>query len=59
MIRCLSCNDTLESRHRYDFRSCTCRLVSVDGGLVYLKRSFPSGNPEDWYEELSEYVPSE
>ncbi len=54
-IRCLSCNETIESKARYDCRTCTCGKVSVDGGLDYLKRSFPSGNPCDWFEELSEW----
>lgn len=54
-IRCLSCNDVIESRHRYDFVRCSCGNVSVDGGLEYAKRSFPDWPPEDYYEELSEY----
>ena len=23
----------------------------------YLRRGWPEGNPDDWYEELSEYAP--
>ncbi|WP_456238737.1 DUF7695 domain-containing protein [Paenibacillus tarimensis] len=45
IIRCLGCNDILESTHRYDYRACRCRRVSVDGGLDYLKRGFPSPPP--------------
>lgn len=44
-IRCLSCNETIESKSRYDCRTCTCGKVSVDVGLDYLKRSFASGSP--------------
>lgn len=34
-IRCLSCNDFIESQSRHDFVSCSCGRVSVDGGLEY------------------------
>jgi hypothetical protein len=54
-IRCLSCNDIIESEFRHDFRTCSCGKVSVDGGLDYLKRSYPSGNDFDWFVELSEW----
>ncbi len=54
-VRCLSCNDIIESSTRYDFKTCRCGKVSVDGGQDYLKRSFPSGDSTDWFEELSEW----
>lgn len=54
-IRCLSCGDIIESKHVHDFKSCSCKNVSVDGGLQYLKRNAPSGNVNEWYEELSEF----
>ncbi|MDO4295846.1 MAG: hypothetical protein Q4D90_06775 [bacterium] len=50
-IRCKKCNDVIESTHHYDFKSCKCGAVSVDGGKDYLRRC---GNYEDW-EELSEF----
>lgn len=53
-IRCLNCNEIIESKYRHDYRSCNCGLVSVDGGLDYLRRGYPSGKPAQWYEELSE-----
>ncbi|WP_082053800.1 DUF7695 domain-containing protein [Gordoniibacillus kamchatkensis] len=55
-IRCLSCNDIIESRSRDDFKTCMCGKVSIDGGLDYLKRSYPPGNYYDWFEELSEWL---
>lgn len=55
-IRCLNCDTVIESRHRWDFKSCPCDKVFVDGGHSYLRRGFPSGEPEDWFEELSEYL---
>jgi hypothetical protein len=55
MIRCLSCNDIIESAHTHDYKTCGCGSVSIDGGLEYAKRSFPSGEPAEWFKELSEY----
>lgn len=54
-IRCLTCSDVIESTNRHDYRSCSCGKVSVDGGLDYPSRSFPDGEPDDWYEDLSTY----
>jgi len=50
-VRCLLCNDVIESHYRHDFVACQCGSVCVDGGTSYLKRS---GEP-DKYEDLSEY----
>ncbi|WP_457920780.1 DUF7695 domain-containing protein [Paenibacillus gyeongsangnamensis] len=55
VIRCLSCNDTIESKSTHDYQKCSCGEVSVDGGKDYLKRTYPHGNPARWYEELSEW----
>lgn len=38
--KCLKCNEEIESKHRHDFKSCSCGNLSVDGGHSYLKRSF-------------------
>lgn len=38
-VKCLICNDTIESKHRHDFVYCNCGNVAVDGGKDYLKRS--------------------
>lgn len=35
--RCLGCGVTVESRHRHDFKTCTCGNLSVDGGHAYLR----------------------
>ncbi|WP_152393393.1 DUF7695 domain-containing protein [Paenibacillus guangzhouensis] len=48
-VRCLNCNETIESTTIYDFKTCSCGKVGVDGGRQYLKRI---GSIED-YEELS------
>ena len=50
-IRCRKCGDIIESKSVYDFRSCKCGSVAVDGGHNYLRRV---GKLEDW-EDLSEY----
>lgn len=49
-IRCLLCDDVIESTHVYDFRWCECGAVAVDGGRDFLKRC-----GTDW-EDLSEVV---
>ena len=43
--QCLRCGDTIESKHRHDFQSCSCGAVFVDGGLDYLRRG---GDPADF-----------
>ena len=52
MARCLTCGDTIESKHVHDFVNCRCGDTSVDGGLDYLRRLYTE---EPGYEELSEY----
>ena len=37
-VICLSCGDTIISKHRHDFVTCTCGAISVDGGQEYLRR---------------------
>jgi hypothetical protein len=54
-IRCLSCRDIIESKSIHDFKTCNCCKVSVDGGHDYLQRSYPPGDPSEWYEDLSEW----
>ena len=48
-IKCLGCGDTIFSRSRHDFRTCTCKNLSIDGGFDYSKVSF---NPEVGYEHI-------
>ena len=49
-VRCLKCDDIIESKFRHDFVTCKCGSISVDGGIDYLRHV---GNLED-YEDLSE-----
>ena len=37
IIKCLKCNDTIESKHRHDFKSCECGQCFVDGGEDYFR----------------------
>ena len=37
-IKCNHCGDVIESRHRHDFKRCSCGRVAVDGGHDYLRR---------------------
>ena len=42
-IQCKNCKDIIYSRDHHDFRSCSCRDVSIDGGFNYVKICFKSG----------------
>ena len=35
-IKCLSCNDIIEFKHRHDLRSCKCNNCYIDDGQDYL-----------------------
>lgn len=37
-IQCNSCKDILTSKHRYDFKMCSCKMSGVDGGNYYRRR---------------------
>jgi ribosomal protein S27E len=52
MVKCLKCGDTIESKYRHDFQTCSCDNVSVDGGTDYLRRCFVD---YDKIQELSTY----
>lgn len=52
-IKCNHCGDILISEHVYDFKTCSCGTVSIDGGKEYLKRLFK--NSVNDLEDLSEY----
>ena len=32
-IQCKKCLDTIESKHRHDFKYCSCKSVGIDGGI--------------------------
>ena len=49
--RCKRCGDTIESKHRHDWRECGCGGVFVDGGRAYLRR----GGDIELLDELSEF----
>ena len=49
--KCLICGDVIESVRLHDHVTCRCGNLSIDGGTVYLKRSFKHRNK--WV-ELSE-----
>ena len=41
-VKCLKCEEIIESKHRHDFVTCGCGNVSVDGGKDYCRRVFKS-----------------
>ncbi|AMQ04979.1 hypothetical protein H7992_02665 [Sporosarcina sp. resist] len=54
-IRCIHCNNIIESKNTNDFKLCKCGAVGIDGGLDYPKRIFGSNPAEEHYKELAEY----
>ena len=32
-IQCKKCLETIESKHRHDFKYCSCGAVGIDGGI--------------------------
>ena len=32
-IQCKKCLETIESKHRHDFKYCSCRAVGIEGGI--------------------------
>jgi len=34
-VRCLKCNETIESNHVHDYKHCSCGNAMVDGGMSY------------------------
>lgn len=49
--KCVHCGDIIESTHVHDFKWCSCKTISVDGGHYYLKRTFKN-SPAD-FEDMS------
>ncbi len=36
-IKCLKCNDIIESLSQHDFKYCKCNSCSIDGGTQYTR----------------------
>lgn len=36
-IKCLKCNDIIESKYEHDFRKCKCGSCFIDGGTEYTR----------------------
>lgn len=43
--RCDGCGTTIISRHRWDYVSCKCGALAVDGGRDYLRRATKGSVP--------------
>ena len=52
-IKCNHCGDIIESKHRHDFKWCSCETVFIEGGLDYTRVGFKN-SPED-FTNLCEY----
>ena len=55
-IKCDHCKDVIESTDTHDFKTCSCGMVSIDGGYDYLKRMVKNNAT---YEDLSVMVDDE
>ena len=36
-IKCLKCNDIIESLSQHDYKECKCKACSIDGGKYYTR----------------------
>lgn len=36
-IKCLKCNDIIESLSQHDYKECKCKACSIDGGKSYTR----------------------
>lgn len=52
MVKCLICNDIVESKSRHDLKSCRCGETFVDGGLLYVRVGSKCWNS---FEYMTEY----
>lgn len=54
-IQCNHCFDVITSHHRHDFVTCSCGVISCDGGRAYLKRGYSAASSDGSlpYTELS------
>lgn len=53
--QCKHCGDVIESTSPFEYVSCSCGAVILDGGQEYIWRSFKNSIEED-YEDMSEYT---
>lgn len=49
-VKCNHCGDIIESSDVHDLKTCSCKMISIDGGHDYLKRIVKDNGS---YEELS------
>lgn len=39
-IKCKNCKDIIISHHTYDYKTCKCGGINIDGGKEYIRRGF-------------------
>lgn len=52
-LRCLICNDEIESIHRHDFKFCKCQHCFVDGGNDYGRYGFNDPTMVELYDDTT------
>lgn len=58
-IKCSTCSDTIYSRVRHDFQSCSCGAISIDGGPAYTKICYSATPPEVFELDIGEVTDSD
>ena len=58
-VRCLKCNEIIESKFRHDRVECRCGVMAIMGGRDYVHIIHPVGDPEELYEDLCVYEDKE
>lgn len=63
-IKCLKCNDIVESKHIHDLRRCKCGAIFIDGGdkytriggdLKYIHYIYDDGHEEEIITKMINY----
>jgi len=50
---CKKCNEFIRSKHKHDFKWCSCKTVAVDGGSWYAKRT---GKPNNYINVIESFL---
>ena len=52
-IKCMKCEDTIQSMFRHDFKWCKCKSIAIDGGRDYTKISYHDDAFYEFVEDLN------
>lgn len=43
-VKCVRCEDIIQSKHRHDYVKCRCGAIFIDGGSDYLRMGLNSND---------------